>query len=161
MRIPAWTANMNQNEGNLSDLHPGRWTWNLQITHLERKMIFQTSMILFKPLIFRGVFTQIGIIWDVLVSNLRTPKSQLRFKLRQPVDLSESPEWIGPIINHILQVDIYAKHKGDHFFVSKHAWCLFSQCLERWRFFWNPFTCNMLVARKQKISVSQCFGSMT
>ena len=29
------------------NLHPGRLTWNLQITHLERKMIFQTSMIMF------------------------------------------------------------------------------------------------------------------
>ena len=29
------------------DLHPGRLTWNLQITHLERKMIFQTSLIMF------------------------------------------------------------------------------------------------------------------
>ena len=28
-------------------IHPGRLTWNLQITHLERKMIFQTSMSLF------------------------------------------------------------------------------------------------------------------
>ena len=28
-------------------LHPGRLTWNLQITHLERKSIFQTSMIMF------------------------------------------------------------------------------------------------------------------
>ena len=28
-------------------LHPGRWTWNLQINHLERKMIFQTSMMMF------------------------------------------------------------------------------------------------------------------
>ena len=28
-------------------LHPGRLTWNLQITHLERKMIFQTPMIVF------------------------------------------------------------------------------------------------------------------
>ena len=28
-------------------LHPGRLTWNLQITHLERKIIFQTSMIMF------------------------------------------------------------------------------------------------------------------
>ena len=28
-------------------LHPGRLTWNLQITHLERKMIFQTFMIMF------------------------------------------------------------------------------------------------------------------
>ena len=27
--------------------HPGRLTWNLQITHLERNMIFQTSMIMF------------------------------------------------------------------------------------------------------------------
>ena len=29
------------------DVHPGRLIWNLQITHLERKMIFQTSMIMF------------------------------------------------------------------------------------------------------------------
>ena len=28
------------------DIHPGRLTWNLQITHLERKMIFQTSIIM-------------------------------------------------------------------------------------------------------------------
>ena len=28
-------------------LHPGRLTWNLQITRLERKMIFQTSIIVF------------------------------------------------------------------------------------------------------------------
>ena len=28
-------------------LHPGRLTWNLQITQLERKIIFQTSMIMF------------------------------------------------------------------------------------------------------------------
>ena len=27
-------------------LHPGKLTWNLQITHLERKMIFQTSIIM-------------------------------------------------------------------------------------------------------------------
>ena len=31
----------------IGNLHPGRLTWNLQITHLERKMIFQTSMIMF------------------------------------------------------------------------------------------------------------------
>ena len=31
----------------LKCLHPGRLTWNLQITHLERNMIFQTSMIMF------------------------------------------------------------------------------------------------------------------
>ena len=31
----------------LAQLHPGRLTWNLQITHLERIAIFQTSMIMF------------------------------------------------------------------------------------------------------------------
>ena len=31
----------------LKCLHPGRLSWNLQITHLERNMIFQTSMIMF------------------------------------------------------------------------------------------------------------------
>ena len=35
-------------------VHPGRLTWNLQITHLERNMIFQTSW-LCSMLIFRGV----------------------------------------------------------------------------------------------------------
>ena len=28
-------------------LHPGRLTWNLLNNHLERKMIFQTSMVMF------------------------------------------------------------------------------------------------------------------
>ena len=28
-------------------IHPGRLTWNLQIPHLERKMIFRTSIIVF------------------------------------------------------------------------------------------------------------------
>ena len=39
----------NENQGKPVALiiHPGRLTWNLQITHLERKMIFQTSMIMF------------------------------------------------------------------------------------------------------------------
>ena len=31
----------------LIGLHPGRLTWNLQIIHLERKMIFQTCIIMF------------------------------------------------------------------------------------------------------------------
>ena len=36
-------------------VHPGRLTWNLQITHLERKMIFQTSRELWSMLIFQVV----------------------------------------------------------------------------------------------------------
>ena len=39
LRGKSWRNNFN--------LHPGKLTWNLQITHLERKMIFQTSMIMF------------------------------------------------------------------------------------------------------------------
>ena len=38
------------------NLHPGRLTWNLQITHLERKMkIPNLHEDMFQPLIFRGV----------------------------------------------------------------------------------------------------------
>ena len=44
-------------------IHPGRLTWNLQIIHLERKMIFQTSRELCSMLIFRGV---IWICWKTL-----------------------------------------------------------------------------------------------
>ena len=39
----------------LLDVHFGRLTWNLQITHLDRKMIFQTCRELCSMLIFRGV----------------------------------------------------------------------------------------------------------
>ena len=35
------------NDTFLYKVHPGRLTWNLQIAHLERKMIFQTSMTMF------------------------------------------------------------------------------------------------------------------
>ena len=30
------------------DIHPGRLTWNLKITYLKRKIIFQTSIIMFQ-----------------------------------------------------------------------------------------------------------------
>ena len=33
---------------NIETLHPGRLTWNLLINHLERKMIFQASMLIFQ-----------------------------------------------------------------------------------------------------------------
>ena len=38
---------LNGNPSNFLWLHPGRLTWNLQITRFESKMIFQTSMIMF------------------------------------------------------------------------------------------------------------------
>ena len=40
-RVPSW------NVIDAPNVHPGRLTWNLQIIHLERKMIFETSMIMF------------------------------------------------------------------------------------------------------------------
>ena len=45
--------------GEKKQIHPGILTWNLQITHLERKIILQTSRIMFQPLIFRGVAKKI------------------------------------------------------------------------------------------------------
>ena len=41
-----WSAGLRGKTG-IKPLHPGRLTWNLQITHLERKMIFQTSITMF------------------------------------------------------------------------------------------------------------------
>ena len=63
-----------------NSIHPGRWTWNIQITHLERKMIFQAPMIMFQPLIFRGVpksFTPIfyGIRLVLFIPRLWPPAS--------------------------------------------------------------------------------------
>ena len=42
---------------------PGRLTWNLQITHLERKIIFQTSMIC-SMLIFRVYLDKAGVPYN-------------------------------------------------------------------------------------------------
>ncbi len=45
-------------------LHPGRLTWNIQITHLERKMIFQTSMIMFHVNL-QGCIIYIFTSWEL------------------------------------------------------------------------------------------------
>ena len=45
--MAAFCGKVERWKGDPVSLHPGRFTWNLQITHLERKMIFQTSMIKF------------------------------------------------------------------------------------------------------------------
>ena len=42
-------------------IHTGRLTWNLQINHLERKMIFQTSMIMF-PVNLQGCNTNVVLV---------------------------------------------------------------------------------------------------
>ena len=49
MKLELYTSSKPEEEKNInfSRIHPGRLTWNLQITHLERKMIFQTPMIMF------------------------------------------------------------------------------------------------------------------
>ena len=45
-------------------LHPGRLTWNIQITHLERKMIFQTPMIMFHVNLPGCTFVKTrGVFW--------------------------------------------------------------------------------------------------
>ena len=42
----SWANRDGKHQPFFVQIHPGRLTWNLQITHLERKMIFQTSMIM-------------------------------------------------------------------------------------------------------------------
>ena len=46
------------------NVHPGNFTWNLKVTQLKRKIIFQTSIFWFQPLIFQGVSSAIwSITW--------------------------------------------------------------------------------------------------
>ena len=73
-------------------IHPGRSTWNLQITHLERKMIFQTSMIMFHVNL-QGCIDSIFFsndpgcpgFWNPTDAMLESPRFQ------------ESRSWISPL----------------------------------------------------------------
>ena len=67
----------------LVHLHPGRLTWNLQITHLERKMIFQTSMIMFHVNLQRCKIRTLGPFkpWVFCQSNLKLVESLLSSRL--------------------------------------------------------------------------------
>ena len=64
-------------------LHPGRLTWNLQITHLERKMIFQTSMIMFHVNLQRCKIRTLGPFkpWVFCQSYLKLVESLLSSRL--------------------------------------------------------------------------------
>ena len=62
-------------------IHPGRLTWNLQITHLERKMIFQTSMIMFHVNLQGCIFTG---SWNHRVNITHHPPRCQVFKAHLP-----------------------------------------------------------------------------
>ena len=64
-------------------LHPGRLTWNLQITHLERKMIFQTSMIMFHGNLQGGIHMNTRCYWTSSFKNSICPTI---WKFRSPAD---------------------------------------------------------------------------
>ena len=68
------------NSSKSSNLHPGRLTWNLQITHLERNMIFQTSMTMFHV----NLQGCIQVIQFIQFFNVP------RFFLVEPVEASDS-----------------------------------------------------------------------
>ena len=55
VHLPTDMPHGTPSHGGLIDLHPGGLTWSLQITHVERNMIFENSIIMFQPLVFRGV----------------------------------------------------------------------------------------------------------
>lgn len=53
------------------NIHPGRLTWNLQITHIEMKMIFQASMIMFRVNLPECMFVcMLSVFWFFLVEDL-------------------------------------------------------------------------------------------
>ena len=61
---------------NIKPIYTARLTWNLQINHLERKMIFQTSMIMF-PVNLQGCNTNV-FFWRCSLSqdSRDTPPSE-------------------------------------------------------------------------------------
>ena len=83
-------------------IHPGRLTWNIQITHLERKMIFQTSIIMFH------VNLQGCIVNWFFQKSLRReiPEDATAGKVFFPLvqQTSLCPCLINTIINHVLSV---------------------------------------------------------
>ena len=69
-----------------SQIHPGRLTWNLQITHLERKIIWTKPPWLCSMLIFRGV--------TLLITYRRGLFIQLFFQTTfQDIQFSSSPRY--------------------------------------------------------------------
>ena len=67
------------------DIHPGILTWNLQITHLERNMIFQTSIIMFHVNL-QGCMMYLCVFFDFsTVGNISdTHKPLFRYKHLHP-----------------------------------------------------------------------------
>ena len=69
------------------NIHPARLTWNLQITHLERKMIFQTSMRTCSSRSSTGVYRAFHLNLSIRMPTLTTPTPSPRFfssKLTNP-----------------------------------------------------------------------------
>ena len=68
-------------------LHPGRLTWNLQIiTHLERKMIFQTSMIMFHVNLQGCIQTNHHVFLDLCHLSILSPPSTLKLSYITPTN---------------------------------------------------------------------------
>ena len=59
--------------GPIGTIHHGRLTWKLQITHLERKMIFQTSMFMVHVNLPGCIRNEIGM--NLQVQNLPAASS--------------------------------------------------------------------------------------
>ena len=96
-------------------VHLGRLTWNLQITYLERKMIVQTSMIMFHVNLqgaylsfqtqwfFNSDIPKFSVVINVAVSNARTSVSQETPCSRKDVTSSKSnilSRWFNQQVIH-------------------------------------------------------------
>ena len=113
-------------------IHSGRLTWNLQITHLERKMIFQTSMIMFHvnlPGCIRLNKNLQGFLGFVLWLFPEFTRKSWEFpQTTHPLFFSEE----------------FAKSRGSSFHVLTwgglvtHHWCFYTSP----EFFWYKFLVN-------------------
>ena len=72
-------------------IHPGRLTWNLKITQLKRKIIFQTSFLV-SMLIFGGVNHEIRI---PLTLGFQTPKVRRYLKKKNPTQKTKHEQVFG------------------------------------------------------------------
>ena len=107
-------------------IHPGRLTWNLQMPHLQRKMIFQTSMVMFQvnlqacnkpPIIDSKSPHQRNLIMGIRGPNDATkPQGKGRWEKQTPQKINgwklKSPTWISEthLPKHHFQVGCNRHH---------------------------------------------------
>ena len=120
-------------------IHPGRLTWNLQITHLAGKMIFQTSLIMFHVNLR-------GCMHHKLISLLKSPAKVIDAEQRS-TESSLTPgslQWFLPLHLQAIHLGGATKHwffdassfKKKHI-PNKQALSAYWKLVESWKSYKN------------------------